>query len=272
MVRSVAILSIAAVAAAQTGAPAPAFEVASVKPTPPPRPGVRVFAFGDASSQFQISGTRVTTRGTLTMLIAAAYGLERFQVTQGPEFADKWANSELYDVEARAPDAAAIPTLVQVQQMMQTLLAERFHLKFTRQTTVTPVYNLVVAPGGPKLEPTAFGDSAPSTRNEGSSGTQIRTRFLNFSMAEFVRRIRGQFDRPLLDKTKLTGGFDFSLEYRWQTPGMTADAAQALGIPEPEPGIPIVASIREQLRLRVVAAKEPVETLVIAQAERPSAN
>src|SRR5215472_7848292 len=98
MVRSIAILSIAAAAAAQTSAPAPAFEVASVKPTPPPRPGWRVFAFSDANSQLQISGTRVTARGTLTMLIAASYSLERFQVFQGPEFADNWANTELYDV------------------------------------------------------------------------------------------------------------------------------------------------------------------------------
>jgi uncharacterized protein (TIGR03435 family) len=271
MLRSLAILSIAAVAAAQTGAPAPAFEVASVKPDPPPRLGAKVFAFGDASSKIEVSGTRVTTRGSLTMLVAAAYGLERFQVTLGPEFAGRWANSDLYDVEARAPGDAT-PGLPQVRQMMQTLLAERFHLNFTRQTTVAPVYNLVVAPGGPKLEPTAFGENAPAARNEASSGTQIRTRFLNVSMDEFVRRIRGQFDRPLLDKTGLAGGFDFSLEYRWQAPGMNPGTAQALGIPDPEPGIPIVASLREQLGLRVVPAKEPVESLVIVHAERPPAN
>jgi uncharacterized protein (TIGR03435 family) len=204
------------------------------------------------------------------MLIAAAYGLEGFQVIQGPEFGDSWAKTDLYDVEARAP-GNAIPTLAQVQQMMQTLLAERFHLKFTRQTKVTPVYNLVVAPGGPKLEPTAFGDNAPSTRNDGTSGSEIRTRFLNVSMGDFVQRVRGQFDRPLLDKSGLSGGFDFRLEYRWQAPGMTADAAQTLGLPDPEPGMPIVASIREQLGLRIVAAKEPLETLVIVYAERPSA-
>jgi uncharacterized protein (TIGR03435 family) len=270
-VRSVAILSIAAVATAQTGVPAPAFEVAWVKPEPPPRPGVRVFAFGDANSNIEISGTRVTTRGALTMLVAAAYGLERFQVTQGPEFADRWANSDLYDVEARAP-GSAIPTLAQVRQMMQTLLAESFHLRFTRQTAVTPVYNLVVAPGGPKLEPTAFGERAPVMRNEGSSGTEIRTRFLNVSTADFVRRIRGQFDRPLLDKTGLTGGFDFRLEYQWQAPGMNAATAQALGMPDPEPGFPIIASIREQLGLRVVPAKELVESLTIVHAERPPSN
>jgi uncharacterized protein (TIGR03435 family) len=271
MVRGIAILSIAAVAAAQTGTPDSTFDVASVRPATAPRPGAKVFAFGGASSSIQISGSRVTTRGSLTMLVAAAYGLERFQITLGPELVDRWANSEVYVVEARTP-GEAIPTLERVRQMMRTLLSERFHLKFTRETTVTPVYNLVVAPEGPKLEHAAFGENAPTTRDQGSSGTQIRTRFVNFSMADFVGRIREQFDRPLLDKTGLTGSFDFSLEYRWQASGITAEAAQTLGMPDPEPGLPIIVSLRNQLGLRVVPAKEPMESLVIVHAERPESN
>jgi uncharacterized protein (TIGR03435 family) len=84
--------------------------------------------------------------------------------------------------------------------------------------------------------------------------------------------MRWLFDRPLLDKTGLTGGFDFSLDYTAQPPGMTASAAAAMGLPDLEPGLPIVASIREQLGLRVVAARERAEILVIVHAERPSAN
>jgi uncharacterized protein (TIGR03435 family) len=271
MVRGIAILPIVAVAAAQTGTPPPAFEVASVKLFAPQRPGVFFFARKDGPpSQFQISGTRVSTRGNLMSLVSATYELERFQVSQGPDWTDKWATSEIYDIEARAP-GDAIPPLAQVRQMMQTLLAERFHLEFSRQTTVTPVYNLVVAPGGAKIKPSAFTD-APLTRDEGSAGAQIRTRFLNYSMADFVRQMRWQFDRPLLDKTGLIGGFDFSLNYTAQPPGMTASEAAAMGLPDPEPGVPIVAQIREQMGLRVVAAKEPVELLVIVHAEKPSAN
>jgi len=205
MAPGVAILLMEAVAAAQTSAPAPAFEVASVKLFAPQRPGLRFFAFSDAPpSAFEISGARVSTRGNLMSLIAGAYGIERFQVTQGPDWTDKWATSEIYDIEARAP-GDAIPTVAQVRQMMQTLLAERFQLKVSRKTTVMPVYNLVAAPGGANLAPSAFTDP-PMTRDEGSAGAQIRTRFLNCSMADFVNRVRGQFDRPLLDKTELTGG------------------------------------------------------------------
>jgi uncharacterized protein (TIGR03435 family) len=271
MVRSVAILLMEAVAAAQTGAPAPAFEVASVKLFAPQAPGRFFVARTDVpASQFQISGTRVITRGNLMSLVAGAYRLERFQVSQSPDWTDKWATSEVYEIEARTP-GDAIPTVEQVRQMMQTLLAERFQLKASRQTTVMPVYNLVAAPGGAKVKPSAFTDP-PMTRDEGSVGSQIRTRFLNYSMADFVNRIMSQLDRPLLDKTGLIGGFDFSLAYTAQPPGMTAAAAAALGVPDPEPGMPIVSSVRQQLGLRIVPAREQVEILVIVHAEKPSAN
>jgi uncharacterized protein (TIGR03435 family) len=272
MVRSVAILLMAAVAAAQTGVPAPAFEVASVKRhTPQVSPGIRVIARRDPErSQFQVSGTRVSTSGNLMRLVAASYGLEPFQVSQSQEWADKWATSEVYEIDARAP-GDAIPTLVQVREMMQTLLAERFQLRVSRRNQVMPVYNLVVAPGGAKIKPSVFTDP-PLTRDEGSAEAHISLRCLNLPMADLVELVRRQFDRPLLDKTGLTGGFDFSLDYIFAQPGMTADVAAAMSLPDLEPGLPIVASLREQLGLRVVPTRGQVEILVIDHAERPSAN
>jgi uncharacterized protein (TIGR03435 family) len=271
MVRGVAILLIEAVAAAQTGAPAPAFDVASVKLFAPQGRAL-FFAFSNGPpSQFQISGTRVTARGNLMSLVSGAYRLERFQVSQGPDWKEKWATSEIYEIEARAP-GDGIPTLAQVRQMMITLLAERFQLKVVHQTAVLPVYHLVVAPGGPKIKPSSFAEQAPLARDEGSVMPQVHTRFLNYSMHDFVNRVNPMLDRPMIDKTGLEGGFDFSLDYTAQLPGMNAATAATLGLPEPEPGLPIVASIREQLGLRVVPATGPIEVLVIVHAERPSAN
>lgn len=126
--------------------------------------------------------------------------------------------------------------------------------------------------GRPKFKASDFNAEPPRTRDEGSMGAQIRTRFLNYSMADFVRVIYRQLDRPLLDQTGLSGGFDFSLAYTAQLPGMSAATAGALGIGEPEPGQPIVASIREQLGSQVVPAKGQLEMLTIEPAERPSAN
>ena len=246
MVRSVPILLIAAVAAAQTGVHGPAFEVASVKRyTPQLSPGIRAIARRDpAPSQLQISGTRVSAKGNLMRLVAVSYGLEPFQVSQSQEWADQWDTSEVYEIDARAP-GDAIPTLAQVREMMQTLLAERFQLKVSRRNQVMPVYNLVVAPGGSKLEPSIFMGDPPRTRDKGSAGQHIRTRCLNCSMADLVEMVRRQFDSPLLDKTGLSGGFDFNLDYSAQLFGMTADVAAAMGAADLEPGLPIVGALRE---------------------------
>jgi uncharacterized protein (TIGR03435 family) len=268
------ILLMAPVAAAQTGVPAPAFEVASVKRyTPQLRPGIRAVARSDPPAiHFQVSGTRVSAIGNLLALVRLSYDLAPSHVRLSQELADNWATSEVYEIDARAP-GDAIPTLAQVREMMQTLLAERFQLKVSRRNQVMPVYNLVVSPGGPKLTPTAFADDAPLTRDEGSTRAHFRLRYLNFSMSDLVEAVRRQFDRPLLDKTGLTGGFDFSLDYIAQPPaGMPAEAVAEMDLPVLDPGLPIVASLREQLGLRVVPAREQIEILVIDHAERPSVN
>jgi len=209
-------------------------------------------------------------------LVVGSYGLQIFQVSQSKEWAEKWTTSEVYEIEARAP-GDAIPTVAQVRQMMQTLLADRFQLKVSRGNQVMPVYNLVVAPGGPKLQPSAFAGSEPLTKDEGTTGLHRRLRCLNLSMADLVEAVRRQFDRPLLDKTGLTGGFDFSLDYVWQPPfGTSADAVAAVeasaGPPDLQGGLPIAASLQKELGLRVVPAREQAEILVIEHAERPSAN
>ena len=112
----------------------------------------------------------------------------------------------------------------------------------------------------------------PKMEGEGSTGSQFRIRYTNFPIADFIANIMPYFDRPLVDKTGLTGGFDFALEFTALPPGMTPTMTAALGVPDPEPGLPIVASIQGQLGLRVVAARGSVEILVIDHAEKPSGN
>jgi len=273
MVRSVAILLMAALAPAQTGVPAPAFEVASVKRyIAPPMPGILFVARKDPGpSHFEISGTRVSVNGNLLALVRLSYALDASHVSLGRGLAES-ATAEIYTIDARAP-GDTVPTVAHVREMMQTLLAERFQLKVSRSNQVMPVYNLVVAPGGPKLTPTAFADGEPVIRNEGSTRMHLRQRFLNFSISDLVEAVRRQFDRPLHDKTGLTGGFDFSLDYEVPpTPGASAEALAAMGATDIDTGIPIAASFREQLGLRLVRAKEQVEILVIDSAERPLAN
>jgi uncharacterized protein (TIGR03435 family) len=235
-------------------------------------PGILAITRRDPGpSHFQISGTRVSAIGNLLALVRLSYDLEASNVRLSPELADKWVTSELYEIDARAPGDST-PDLAQVRQMTQTLLADRFQLKVSRSSEVMPVYNLIVAPGGVRMKRSISTDP-PLTRNDGSAGLHARVRCLNRSVADLVELVRRQFDRPILDKTGLIGGVDFTLDFEEHPPrDMPADVAAAMGVTGLEAGLPIAASLREQLGLTVVPAKEPVEILVIENAERPSAN
>jgi len=148
---------IAAAAAAQTAAPAPAFEVASVKRyTPQLPPGISGVARRDPPpTQFQVSGTRVSVRGNLLALVRLSYDLEASHVRLSPELADNWAVSEVYEIDARAPGDAT-PTLVQVCEMTQTLLAERFQLKVSRRNQAMPFITWWSRPAGQSSSPASL--------------------------------------------------------------------------------------------------------------------
>src|SRR5580693_645652 len=109
-----------------------AFEVASVKPHEFAR-GQFAFRTASLESDVRISGNRVTTQGLLAGLIMTAYKLRTFQVSGAPEWLNETGRYQLYDIEARVA-GDGVPTMDEVRKMLQTLLAERFQLKFHRET------------------------------------------------------------------------------------------------------------------------------------------
>jgi bla regulator protein blaR1 len=247
-----------------------AFEVASVKPHVFAR-GQFAFGTADRESSVRISGNRVTTQGLFAGLVMTAYKLRTFQVSGAPVWRDETGRIQLYDIEARAP-GDRVPTIDEVRQMLQTLLAERFQLKFHRETKEAPTYDLVVGNNTPKLKP-----SAPDVESKAVlSANRLRMDYTNISISELLIRIGSQFDRPLFDKTGLQGGYDFTLEYMPTLPGgasMSPEEAAAIAKlypPDEAPSVPV--ALQQQLGLKVVSAKEQVEILVIDHVERPSAN
>lgn len=246
-----------------------AFEVASIKPHVFAR---NQFAFGTASreSPIRISGNRVTTQGLLAGLVLTAYKLRTFQVSGAPEWRDETGRNQLYDIEAKAPGEGA-PTMDEARQMLQTLLAERFQLKFHRETKELPAYDLVVGNNPAKLKP-----SAPDVESKTALTSRFRMEFTNIPISELVLRIGSQFDRPLFDRTGLQGGYDFALEYMPSLPStvnLPPDEAAALAkLYPPDEAPPLPVALHEQLGLKVVSAKEQVEILVIDHVERPSVN
>ena len=247
-----------------------AFEVASVKPHVFAR-GQFAFGTADRESSVRISGNRVTTQGLLAGLVMTAYKLRTFQVSVRPVWRDETGRIQLYDIEAKAP-GDRVPSMDEVRQMLQTLLAERFQLKFHRETKELPVYDLVVGNNSSKLKP-----SAPDVESKAALSTnRLRMDYTNISISELVLRIGPQLDRPLFDKTGLQGGYDFTLEYMPSLPStvnMSPEQEAALAkLYPPDEAPPLLVALQQQLGLKVAPAKEQVEILVIDHVERPSAN
>jgi uncharacterized protein (TIGR03435 family) len=202
-------------------------------------------------------------------LIAFAYGVKGYQiigVPTLPPFSGMRASvayvgehpSFFYDVEARAPGPDT-PTEDDVRAMLRTLLADRFQLKLHRETRELSYLALVVGKGGTKLTPTKEDCQTQTDKilGEGTlKGTAVHV--CNQSMEQLVRVIGSRTDRPLVDKTGLTGSFDYDLRADFTT-GEDLNSVY-------------LEAYQRELGLALQSAKGPVDVLVIDQVEAPSEN
>ena len=117
------------------------FDVASIKPAPP--------GPGNTTMKFEPGGRFRATGAPLNALIQLAYGVKDFQVSGRPKWADS-ESDESYDIVAQ-PAAGVTLNRDQLKVAIQALLADRFKLKFHRETKDLPIYSLVVGKNGPKL-------------------------------------------------------------------------------------------------------------------------
>jgi uncharacterized protein (TIGR03435 family) len=124
------------------------FEVATVKPTPPPdmSGGKVMLRFGCSNDPGRVSCSGITIKDMLTR----GYSLKPYQIT-GPG----WIESERWDVTAKIPDGAPADKL---PEMWQNLLASRFHVSTRRETKDLNIYALIVGKNGPKLTPAEESD------------------------------------------------------------------------------------------------------------------
>lgn len=173
----------------------PRFDVASVKRMPP-RPLHGLIS--------EITPTSVTLRyATLGNCIQWAYGYGHLLVI-GPDWRDR-PTDVFYDITGKtsAPVAEA-----ELKRMMQSLLRERLGLRLHEETRSLKAFSLEIAAGGPKLTPSTGGGD-PSIK----SVAHFSSRFENFSIADFIQSIENTFaSRIVVDKTGLTGKFDFTLD------------------------------------------------------------
>jgi uncharacterized protein (TIGR03435 family) len=260
------LLFCASVLQAQSAAARPkfeAFEVASIKP-----------AAGETKGRFirMQSANRFYARNhTLKTLIEAAYNLSPKAVSGGPS----WFDSDRYEILAKTPGDVR-PDLDEQMAMLRQLLADRFQLKFHREEKEFSLYALTVAKGGPKFkESTISLDAAPEGPPPlvfvlGPDGISCPGR--SATIAELASILqRAALELPVVDKTGLTGRYDFDLKW---TPDETQFGGEAVKIPGAKDSdkADLFTALQQQLGLKLQAAKGPLLALVVDHAEKPSEN
>jgi uncharacterized protein (TIGR03435 family) len=240
------------VAVGQASTAAPAFDVASVKPS-------QHLVGPDYNNQLTYSPTRVTARNvTLKRLVAEAYHLQMKQVL-GPS----WIDKNEYDIDARAAEGG---TGEQMALMLRSLVAERFKLTQHSEMREMRVYELVIGKSGAKIRPMSDGETA--TAGAGFHFHGDLRRFADLLAVQFSipapvnpsEPVRASTSLiPVLDKTGLPGIFDFSVDLH------------------PELGTDMFTSwqrvLEDQLGLRIESRKQNVAVLVVDQAaETPTEN
>ena len=218
----------------------PAFEVASVRRTPPG-------SFGDTAWGPSGANRYTVTNATLDYLIQIAYGIPFDQILGIEKL-----GSEHYEVNAKAEDGVLL-TSDRLQPRLQRLLAQRFKLAAHREQKEFDGYALVIAKGGPRLKSTA-GASENGMIYPGG------LRIMNATLTGFAGSLRNSAGRPVVDKTGIQGNYDFTLSY-----------ARDGDIASPLPSL--FTALQEQYGLRLEKSRVPLEILVIDRVEKaPSEN
>jgi uncharacterized protein (TIGR03435 family) len=263
---------IAPVAIAQPAAlpPSAATASATTKPDKPP------FAFtivsikrhGNAPDGGKegcyVDGCHFVDRPLLAFIMTA------YNLSQKPILGDPLpGDSDLFDLDAKI-DPADLPATPlssrQLADMLQPVLADRFHLRVHHEMRALHVYSIVLAKGGLKMKesaPPAPGSPAsPAGCFHTSVGNGLRVMH-GCTMGDIRNILEGPTGRYLIDKTGLTGRYDFDLHW---TPDNTPVGSPLDGGPS------IFTAVQEQLGFKLEPAMAPVDVLVVDSARSPTPN
>jgi uncharacterized protein (TIGR03435 family) len=232
-----------------------------------------LLAQSESPSRFDVASVKANTRGggttrrleqqsltylnvTLGEFIEMAYDVKRYQVV-----GEDWITSpkaDRYDIIAKAAAPASDRDL---RHMLAPLLADRFHLQLHRETRVLPVYALVVAKGGHKLKDGDGGQQWVSPDPGGGF------RYQNFPMDALALTLSllRTTGRPVIDRTGLTGRYNFSANLQDLPAGATANDLKRAVF---ETDTAVFAALEQQLGLKLVPERAPVDMLIVDHADR----
>lgn len=263
-------------AQAETTFPRPAFDVGSVRQSPP-------------ADSYTVSGDDPThaslvrlTNYILPNLLSTAYGVDWFQIEGLPP----WTWRSMFNIQAKS-DPAVDEQLAKMsdadarctkQLMFQSLLNDRFRLRTHWGTKQGTTYRLEVAKSGSKLKPAGsipisaeekrgFGDSMIPPlyqRGDGRLGYEFIAH--GASIAQLADTLQSQMGTRVVDSTHLSGRYDFTLRYKGSTE--TDDEPKN----DPAAWPPLITALPDQLGLKLAPTKGEIKTLVIDHVELPSPN
>jgi uncharacterized protein (TIGR03435 family) len=242
------------------------FEVASVTRSPPDETA----GFMTVPGKGVVSDRFIERNIPLMKIVRAAFGLPFEAEDSRISGAPSWLNAERYDINAKL-DSSTVEALKKLspderrhvqEHMLQALLAERFKLTIHRETRELPIYTLVAGKGGAKLQEAKADEKSSSSYGPGSITGEAR------SVANLAQLLSVSVGHPVVDKTGLAASYDFKLKWASEdSQAASAGASQS----DSEPAS-VFTAVQEQLGLKLVSGKGPVEVVVIDHVERPSAD
>lgn len=248
------------------------FEVASIKPSPPPGPG-RMLSGSRGGPGTNDPGLFTCERCSLSSLIFRAFDIQSYQLA-----APDWMQTTRFNISAKIPDGA---TKDQFRSMMRSLLTERFKLQFHFEKKEVQEYDLVVAKSGLKMKESSAEldpDERPGRLTERKLDPEgfvllppgrvpmmmiyeghATERHTGEPMEQLATGLASQLSHPVTDATGLKGKYDFTL--RW----VAEDAVPSAGA---DPGPNIFRALQEQLGLKLEPKKGIVDILVVDHLEK----
>jgi uncharacterized protein (TIGR03435 family) len=198
----------------------------------------------------------------LRLIMTVAYSVTDRQISGGPD----WVSTDRYDIDAKADRPHPTDEL---HIMLQRLLEERFQLKLRREKREMSVWALMVDKSGRKLAEHDPGDIDHPPMGPGPQGRGLSGR--NVSMEYFAFVLSRLLDRNVVDRTGLTRSYDVMIDFARDLSARpdSGEPGEAARLSE---GPSVFKALREQLGLRLDAARAPVDFLVIESAQRPYGN
>jgi uncharacterized protein (TIGR03435 family) len=254
--------------------PTMTFDVASIRESAPSNS----YTVSDVNPAH---GSAVTLNNfNFSNLLVFAYDVQPGQVAGMPD----WANRAMFNVQAKSDKSvddrlaklSDAQAWMEKQHMFQVLLADRFNLKVHWETRPSKVYDLVIAKGGPKLQPAGsihvtaeelknWGEGGPPRihqRGDGRRGYEFLAH--GCSVELLAEELTSQMGIPVNDKTELRGTYDFVLQYHGREPDDAND--------DPEVWPALTMTVPDQLGLKMVPGTGQRQFLVIDHVEKPSEN